>query len=84
MGGEKGRWQQALSDVLYAEELFCETPVLWDPLLAGWGLVHHFLLIFLNPHPRICSLILEREEKGEREKYQRGRDTLTCDGLYVP
>ena len=27
-----------------------------------------FLLLFLHPHPRICLLILEREEAGERER----------------
>ena len=27
-----------------------------------------FILVFLNPHPRICLLILEGEEGKEREK----------------
>lgn len=37
-GGERGWLQQALSDVLEEEELFCEMLMLWDPPLAGWGL----------------------------------------------
>ena len=37
---------------------------------------------FLNSHPRICLLILERE--GEREKYPCERETSICCLLHMP
>ena len=43
-----------------------------------------FISYFLNPHPRICLLILEREEKREREKHQCERETSIGCLSYTP